>query len=71
MSLYMKYFTLKPGAKKPFDAFARASQAAMMAYADHIAVADPQLAAQIKEWAYSCAIDQTKLENGENNGGTD
>ena len=53
MSLFMKYFVLKP---KGSDKFAAASRKAMVAYADYISAHaenddDRELARQLLEWA--------------------
>ena len=50
MSLKMKYFVLKPRAKDAKDAYAVASQRAMMAYANSIEFSDPELANELKVW---------------------
>lgn len=51
MSLVMKYFVLKPRAKKKNDAHAYAAQAAMYAYATAIELQDYDLAADLRTWA--------------------
>ena len=48
MGLKLKYFVLKPAG---CDAHARASRAAMEAYADEIELHDPELANQLYIWA--------------------
>jgi len=45
--LLMKYFVLKPRGK---DSYARASQMAMVMYADCIQNEDPKLAKDLREW---------------------
>lgn len=47
MALVMKYFVLKP---KGGDEQARASRAAMLAYAEKIKEHDQELAQQLREW---------------------
>lgn len=49
--LEMKYFILKPRAKRKNDPFAIASRQAMMAYADSIKEHDPILALELNQWA--------------------
>ena len=51
MSLEMKYFVLKPQAKNNDDVFAKASCAAMFAYADVIEDSDLALATDLRAWA--------------------
>lgn len=46
--LQMKYFVLKPHGD---DAYAKASRAAMRAYANHIAEENPDLRDELREWA--------------------
>ncbi len=50
MALEMKYFVLKPSAKYPMDLYARASQAAMMAYAAEIEDTDEELCRELRDW---------------------
>lgn len=45
--LYLKYFVLKPHGA---DVYAEASRRAILAYAEHIVDADPQLARQLRLW---------------------
>jgi len=49
--LEMKYFILKPRAKRKDDPFAIASRQAMIAYADSIKEHDPALALELNQWA--------------------
>jgi hypothetical protein len=51
MSLEMKYFVLKPKAKGKNDLFARASQEAMIRFADIIRDLDDTLATELYSWA--------------------
>ena len=51
MALEMKYFLLKPKAKQAFDAHARASQKAMLAYAKEIEATDEEFARDLRTWA--------------------
>lgn len=51
MSLETKYFVLKPKAKTHEDPFARASQQAMISYANLITHDDRELANQLRDWA--------------------
>ena len=44
----MKYFVLKPSGS---DAYAKASRAAMRAYANHIASENEELCDELREWA--------------------
>ena len=46
--LFMKYFVLKPSGD---DAYAKASRAAMFAYAKSIAGENHELAKQMNDWA--------------------
>ena len=48
--LQMKYFVLKPNGN---DAYAKASRAAMRAYANHIANENKELCDELREWADS------------------
>ena len=49
--LEMKYFVLKPKAKAIDDPYATASQQAMLAYADALGMADPELSQELRAWA--------------------
>ena len=49
--LEMKYFVLKPRAKTRDDAYAKASHAAMYAYADSIEETNEALARELRLWA--------------------
>jgi len=51
MSLEMKSFVLKPRARTKYDLFAKASHAAMYAYADVIEEVDPELSNFLRNWA--------------------
>ena len=51
MGLVMKYFVLKPRSKTKDDGYARASQLAMLTYADEIEVSDPDLAREMRGWS--------------------
>ena len=53
MGLEMKYFVLKPRAKHRDDAFARASQRAMQAFAGCLRAwkTEPELADDLDKWA--------------------
>lgn len=53
MALHMKYFVLKPKAKSKTDAYAHASQQAMLTYATVIQkeTNDIEFAQQLKKWA--------------------
>lgn len=62
MSLFLKYFVLKPKAKKKEDPHAAASQAALYAYADAIRDYDINLARQLEEWANVEAHKQKQLK---------
>ena len=46
--LMLKYFVLKPHGD---DAYAKASRAAMRAYAKHIRAENPELSDELREWA--------------------
>lgn len=46
--LIMKYFVLKPHGD---DQYAKASRAAMRAYANHIKGENPELCQELREWA--------------------
>jgi hypothetical protein len=46
--LQMKYFVLKPHGH---DEYAKASRAAMRAYANHIRDENPELCVELREWA--------------------
>jgi hypothetical protein len=48
--LYLKYFVLKPNGQ---DAYAKASRAAMRAYAKEIKQHDSGMADSLNEWAYN------------------
>jgi len=49
--LIMKYFVLKPKAKSKFDIYAKASQQAMIAYANCIQADNNILAMELSMWA--------------------
>jgi len=49
--LIMKYFVLKPKAKSRLDPYARASQLAMLEYAEQIEDENEKLAKSLKKWA--------------------
>lgn len=51
MGIKMKYFVLNPRSKDRFDPYAKASWAAMRAYANHIQYEDHKLATDLREWA--------------------
>lgn len=51
MPLIHKYFVLKPRGN---DNQAKASRTAMRVYAAEIEGTDPQLANELKQWAYQC-----------------
>jgi hypothetical protein len=65
MALEMKYFVLKPKAKKPDDHFAAASQDAMNAYADSIQEFDSALASELRMWANREAVSQMRPKMGQ------
>jgi hypothetical protein len=46
--LMMKYFVLKP---RGDDVYAKASRMAMTKYADAVSKANPELAAELREWS--------------------
>jgi hypothetical protein len=50
--LKMKYFNLKPEAKKPNDIYAVASRRAMIAYASAIQKENPELCKELREWVF-------------------
>ncbi len=54
MSLYLKYFVLKPDGAGPHS---KASRVAMMAYAESIDKEDPELADSLRSWT-----EETKQE---------
>ena len=62
MGLEMKYFVLKPKAKHQQDEYARASQAALMAYANAIRNEDRDLAKGLSDWAINEAHLQSIAE---------
>jgi len=69
MRLEMKYFVVKPHPKTADDIFARASQHAMLAYADCIEAQEPEFAAEIRAWAERESLNQYKAGNkGKTNG---
>lgn len=51
MGLKMKYFVLKPKAKARCDPYARASQLAMITYAEQIEHDDQEFAKELTAWA--------------------
>ena len=51
MSLELKYFVLKPRAKTHDDPFAKASQKALIVYADQIEETDSTLSLHLRAWA--------------------
>jgi len=61
MGLYPKYFVLKPRAKNAEDVRARASQEAMMTYAEIIRESDEELAADLLDWMRRETERQCKL----------
>jgi hypothetical protein len=63
MGLHMKYFVLKPRAKARNDVFARASQVAMQAYADHLEAegADEDFARELGRWSVQELLRQQRL----------
>lgn len=56
----MKYFVLKP---KGQDVMARASRAAMLAYADEVNNTDQKLAEDLRNWATYEKMKAADLEN--------
>lgn len=62
MSLEIKYFILKPRAKSKEDPWAKASQDAMLKYAELIEETDPGLAGDLTTWAQREIIRQTRME---------
>lgn len=50
--LEMKYFVLKPRSKTVGDPYAKASRAAMHAYAKAIREENQRLAENLEDWAY-------------------
>ena len=62
--LEMRYFVLKPRAKKLDDPYAAASQSAMFTYADNIEDHNNQLAEELRTWAAEECIRQARI-NGE------
>lgn len=65
MPLEMKYFVLNPEAKSYNDACARASQAAMDAYANVILETDPVLAEDLTKWSAIQAVAQSMMKPDE------
>ena len=61
MSLEMKYFVLKPKAKTKDDIHAKASQDAMIRYAEIIEPIDPELAEDLALWAGREIVNQERL----------
>ena len=51
MPLEMKYFVLRPKAKSKLDLYARASQLAMLEYANQIEAEDKEFAKSLRKWA--------------------
>ena len=62
MALEMKYFILKPKAKKPYDHFATASRKAMMTFAMYIKNYDPELAQSLVDWVKREEDKQARME---------
>lgn len=64
--LQMKYFVLKPAGSSPY---ARASRAAMRAYARQIEPMNKELASDLMEWAYKESMCPT-IEEHQDDGKT-
>ena len=65
----MKYFVLEPKAKQPNDISAKASCAALRAYAEVIKSSDPELASVIMRWVEQEELEAQKLNwTGEKGG---
>jgi len=65
MPLVLKYFVLKPQAKSKHDLLARASQKAMLAYAEAMEYCDPSFANDLRAWAEDEWYWQELMEEGE------
>jgi len=63
MKLEMKYFILKPKAKSCNDIYAKASQAAMKAYADIVRPTQPEFASELDKWVEEEKQEQEKRKH--------
>jgi hypothetical protein len=61
MALMLKYFVIKPHSKSPTDPHAKASRAAMLAYADKIKSHDLELHDQLRTWVRTEALNEMDL----------
>ena len=61
--LKMKYFVLKPAAKTHDDPFAKASQEAMLVYADNIECVNPELADELRKWTSMETMLQARMKD--------